>query len=332
MRLPFWLPWALAAAVQVAPSMARADGDAATAEALFQAGKQLMTAERYPEACPKLAASYRLDPATGTLLALAFCQEKAGQTASAWASYRDAVTRSRRENNPEREQVARERATELEKQLSTLAIAVPPEASSVDGLVVKRDGVVLLEGAWNTPVPVDPGTHAIEASAPGHEPWRTSLTVEGGGKTAEVKIPRLTPVKVVPPPAPSPAPVVVRPVTPEPVAAPTTSPLRTIGIVTGAVGLVGLGLGTGFGVRAIGKNDDSKADCTGNRCGDSGTSARRAALSSADVSTVSFLVGGALVAAGATMIVIGWPSAPGRVRAGVLVTPERSFVSLTMKM
>jgi hypothetical protein len=55
-------------------------GDVATAEALFREGRALMDMGDFVAACPKLAESHAQDPATGTLLALAVCQEGAGQT------------------------------------------------------------------------------------------------------------------------------------------------------------------------------------------------------------------------------------------------------------
>ncbi|RYE93495.1 MAG: hypothetical protein EOO75_04245, partial [Myxococcales bacterium] len=245
------------------PSPARAQTDpSATAEALFVAGKQMLEAGKYADACPKLAESHRLDPATGTLFALAFCYEKAGQTASAWASYRDVAGRARRESNPEREQAARDRVAALEKELSSLTITVPAEMASIEGLVVKRDGVSLLQGAWNTPMPTDPGPHTVEATAPSRQRWSTTVRLLPGGRSETVRVPALAPVA-----APVVAPVAVAPA---PVSVPSERPsstLRTAGYITGAVGLVGLGLGAGFGLRALGKNDDSKADCRGNVCG-----------------------------------------------------------------
>ena len=57
-------------------------GDAATAEALFREGRTLMDAGNYTAACPKLAESYAQDAATGTLLALGMCQERASREES----------------------------------------------------------------------------------------------------------------------------------------------------------------------------------------------------------------------------------------------------------
>src|SRR5689334_1948856 len=80
------------------------DRDPAAAEALFREGKQLMADGAFERACPKLAESYRLDPATGALLATALCYERANKLASAWVAYTDAAARAKTEGALDREQ------------------------------------------------------------------------------------------------------------------------------------------------------------------------------------------------------------------------------------
>ena len=140
------------------------------AEALFREGKRLMDEGRYPDACPKLAESYRLDPATGALLATALCYERAGRLASAWAAYTEAAARAKQEGSVDREEIARAKATDLEPKLAKLVIELEPGAS-VPGLSVSRDGVAVGEGVYGMALPVDPGPHVVEAQAPGRKPF-----------------------------------------------------------------------------------------------------------------------------------------------------------------
>src|SRR5271166_5257799 len=67
-------------------------GDKAAAQAIFDEGKRLMDAGQFAQACPKFADSEKLDPGVGTLLNLGVCYEKNGQTASAWATYKEAAS------------------------------------------------------------------------------------------------------------------------------------------------------------------------------------------------------------------------------------------------
>ncbi|MFO0567610.1 MAG: hypothetical protein U0263_18270 [Polyangiaceae bacterium] len=52
--------------------------DATAAEALFNAGRDAVKAGDYPTACAKFRESNRLDPAPGTVLNLADCEEHLG--------------------------------------------------------------------------------------------------------------------------------------------------------------------------------------------------------------------------------------------------------------
>lgn len=158
------------------------------AEVLFRDGKELLARKEYARACPKLAESYRLDPATGTLLALAVCHEREGKLASAWGEYSDAASRAHVERRADRESAARARAADLEQHYSTLTIVLS-DGSPVPGLEIRRNGATVANAWLGTAVPVDGGSIVIEATAPGHPPWRAQIAIAASGDRLTVTIP-----------------------------------------------------------------------------------------------------------------------------------------------
>jgi hypothetical protein len=280
------------------------------AEALFKQAQRLMTAGKIAEACPKLEESYRLVPKLGTLLNLATCHDKQGKTGSAWDEYTRAITQAKQSNENDRVEYARKQLDELEKRLSRLQIDVP---KPIDGLEVALDGRPLASAAWSTPIPLDPGSHEIVATAPGQEPWKKSVELPQGSTTVSVEVPPFAapaPPKTAEVPAPPPPPV------PKPVEADDGSSLSTAGWVVGAVGIIGLGVGTGFGINSFIKNGDSDDYCDGTLCAQEGIDLRDAATLSANVSNVAFGVGIAATVAGIVMLAVagsgeGDEAAPG---------------------
>jgi len=273
----------------------------AAAQALFDEARNLMSQGKYAEACPKFAESERLDPGAGTLLNLANCYEKGGQTASAWVTFKDAAAAADVKHRADWSQRARERAAALEPTLSRLTIVVPPE-SRVDGLEVKRDGVTVGSAEWGTAIPVDPGDHAIEVTAPKKKKWATTAKVGPKTDSAKLSIPALEDE----PQAQAVVPAVV-PVTPQTTAPPKApsadgSSQRMIGIVVAGAGVVGVAVGTIFGVSAIGKNNDAKKLCPDTACANTdGIKANDDAKTAATISTVAMIAGGAALVGGAVI-------------------------------
>lgn len=106
--------------------------------------------------------------------------------------------------------------------------------------------------------------------------------------------------------APAPSVPAARP-TPDSVAPASAglSPRRIAGIAVGSAGVVGLAIGTGFGVVAIGKKNDADPHCRdGNKCDSDGVRLREEGLTASYVSTGMLLGGAALGAVGIVLIAI----------------------------
>ncbi len=301
---------ALALATSLAPrAHAQSEADKADAEAAFDLGKKLLAEGKTADACPKFAESVRLDPGIGSLLYLADCHEKVGQTASAWAEFREAEALAKR-NNDSRETVAHDRAAVLEPKLAKLVVLVPADVAATPSLEVRRDDGVVGQPLWGAAIPVDPGSHRIIAAAPGKKPWAQTVAVAAGAPPVEVTVPPLVDAPLGASPTPG-----AQPLTPPPNEPPRSDgkTQRLLGLGAMGVGVVGLGLGTYFGLHAKSKLDDSNADghChDGNHCDAIGTQARSDALSAATMSTVAFTVG-VLAAAGGVVLYLTAPHAPG---------------------
>jgi hypothetical protein len=285
----------------VAPAAVHAQAaasDKAAAEALFDRGLGLMREGKLDEACVQLERSQAIERGIGTMLYLAECYEKLGRTASAWAMFREAASAGRAEGQPDRAKSGSDRAALLAPKLSMLTIQVAPE-TAIAGFVLSRNDIPVGQGLWNVPVPVDPGEHILEAKAPGHRDWSGQVTVGAEADSVTVRVPTL---EVDPNAA-----VAVAAVEPAPgedgrVASADEPPAdswpvqRTVGIVVGSVGIVGLGVGGFFGARALSEQNTVDEECPRGVCDSAeGPEAYDNAETSATLANV-FLIGGAALA------------------------------------
>ena len=185
----------LVAALWLCPALAAAQNTSdtkAAANALFEEGKRLITAGDVDDACSKFEASLQLLDQLGVRLNLADCHERQGRTATAWAEFSEAASQADKRRDA-RAAYARQRAGTLELRLTKLRISVLP-ANQLPALAVRRDGVVVPSEAFGTPLPVDPGSYTINASATGYLTWSTRIDARKPGAVITVEVPRLVAV------------------------------------------------------------------------------------------------------------------------------------------
>ncbi|HXK20026.1 MAG TPA: hypothetical protein VNG33_19580, partial [Polyangiaceae bacterium] len=195
-------------------------------------------------------------------------------------------------------------------------------------LEVRRDGVALQEAELGSPIPVDPGEHVIEAAAPGKQPWTSKIQVGSDAAKVSVEIPALQAASG--PIASSAAPAVATGSSPTgapPADKPSSgsgSAMRTTGLVLGGVGVVGIGLGSFFGLQASSKWSDAKGKCLDYPyvCSTEAMDGQSSARSAATLSTVMFVAGGALLATG----VVLYFTAPKPESVALGVGPGSAFV------
>jgi hypothetical protein len=274
---------------------ARAD-DIAIAEKLFLEGRKLMDEGKYESACQKFEAAHGLDKmATGTLLNLALCHEQIKRNATAWAEFRQVVAESlgRRED---RVTMARTHEAKLAPLLSYVVIDVSAPAR-VSGMRIDMDrNRPIPEASWGVELPIDPGKHVFEVSAPGKTSRTIEVDVGEVGDRKKVEVPTLANAPTDAGPAPG-----TRPSTES-----SSSTQRTVGYVLGGVGIAALSAGAIFGGLAMSRNedaDDAARACPNDRCPTE--AARSRAVDAIDDATTYANVANVTVGAGLAMIVGG---------------------------
>jgi hypothetical protein len=203
--------------------------------------------------------------------------------------------------------VVRKDCTVWLEQVQTSLPTVVPMASDeagngLPGVRVSMDGKVLIEKIDGQAVDVNPGTHTFTFEAADGTKTEVQIVVAEGEKDKRIAA---TMVKAGATPAfQGAAPASALPE--EPVARASSAPWKTVGIVTTGVGVVGLGLGTVFGLEASSKK--SSAGCDSNsRCPTpSAVNTLSNAQSDGNVATGFFIAGGVLTAGG----VLIWALAP----------------------
>lgn len=208
--------------------------------------------------------------------------------------------------------------TEVEQSLPTVVI------TATDGAGRDRlDVSVTLDGEGparklsGEALPMNPGPHSVHFEADGGAVLDQPILVKEGVKNQNVTVVLVE--------SPAPAPKAVAP----PPDSPRAFPWRTVGWVAGAAGVVGLGIGTAFGIKAIA--DKSGAHCDASNACDAGPLSD--ANTSATISTVGVVAGAVVIAGSAAILLFGPRSeAPAKTTATFGVTPVLGARSLGLSL
>jgi tetratricopeptide (TPR) repeat protein len=277
-----------------APAVAQApDGQSkAAAEVLFREGRALLEQGQLEAACAKLDQSLELDRSPGTLLNLADCHERHGRTASAWAEFLEAARLAQDTGWHAGAREAQRRAEALEPTLSRLAVQVREPLSD---LVITLDGKRLDAAAVGTPLPIDPGEHALSATAEGRASWSLRVRIAANADVGEVEVPAL--VATGPGAQPDGDGLASTSETLAAAELDTTDGARDTGgsvlpYVIGGFGVAALATGVVFGLLAQDRYEDAEEACPEHtRCDGAAVDARGDAELNANLSNVGFGVG-----------------------------------------
>ncbi len=143
----------LAGSLALPPRLAHAQGrDPSAADALFQSAREAMARGDFRAACPRFAESQRLDPAPGTLLNIAQCEEREGKLTASYAHVNEALEAFPRDDFwiP---YYAREQLAALKRRVPTVTVTL---ATGTSRARVFRDDLELREGSFGVPLPLDP--------------------------------------------------------------------------------------------------------------------------------------------------------------------------------
>lgn len=284
------------------------------AETLFVEGEKLMAAGNYDKACDAFAASNRLEARAGTLINLGLCEEKRERYASAWIAFRESLTRVK---DPVKKQVADERIAAIEEKLSYLTIGLA-DGAKVDGLVVSRDGQVVDPALYSRAIPVDGGSHVVEARAPGKQTWTKAVQVAAERARVTVDVPVLEVGSATTPAVPH-------------TDAPGNKYTGRI-VLFGVIGAAGLGTGIWGAVTARSADRDAQALCPDPEASCADAARANALLDRRDRRALIANIGFGVAAAGAIATIVTWIVGRPSPRADVAVIPAPDGANITVRI
>jgi len=148
----------------------------AAADALFESGHEAMSKGDYDTACARFAESNRLDPAVGSLLNLAACEEKRGRFATSWQLFKRVM--SDLPPGDDRYPIAQRRASALRPRVPHVTLKLASDAPKQT--TVTYGPMVFGQASFDVPLPFDPGEHKLVVGAPEREARSYTVVLSEG--------------------------------------------------------------------------------------------------------------------------------------------------------
>ena len=274
-----------------------ADDAVTQADRFFKEGRKAAEHGDFAGACRHFEESFRLDPGVGTLINLGDCAEHLGDLERAYQNYRTAYARM--PENDDRAARLRSRIESIEQKSAKISLRTD---DAPDGTVVTIDGNVV--DPKKGPRHVTAGMHVVLVTAVGRRGTRYNVSVGEG----EVRSLHATPGDVL---------EAVLPTAASATTEHKTSWTRPAGIVSLGLGVATVWVGSLAGMMAIDRRDVQHVSCNASGCTQAGVDAAHDGATWADVSTVTFIAGGALVALGATLVVLSLSSPKKTISVGL---------------
>jgi hypothetical protein len=252
----------------------------------------------FAEAHSLFERAHRLSPNARTYRGLGLCSFELRHYVVAIDELSSALSDSRKALTPVQRSEVEELLGRAKSYVGTVTLKVMPETAQVllDGQPIRERRLTL-----------DPGEFHLLARAEGYRDQEVRVSVTGGESQTIILAP--SPLAESMPKAASSehkSPLVAA----APAAGADSAGLstrRTLALVTGGVGIVGVGFGTYFGLQSLSKHDQADTHCSGSTCRDkAGVDLRGQARTAGNLSTVGFIVGGVGLAAAAVL----WFTAP----------------------
>ncbi|MGH7269194.1 MAG: carboxypeptidase-like regulatory domain-containing protein, partial [Polyangiaceae bacterium] len=155
----------------------------AAARALFADALRDEDAHRFSDALGKFERVRDVRDTAPIEYRIASCYEGLGRPASAYGAYRDAIVLGRRDaQSADVVGAAAARLEILAPRLSRLTLVMAPtDAVNPD---VRIDGAPTPRDKLGEPVTLDPGHHAITATAPGFAPFHSDVALPAGAQAS----------------------------------------------------------------------------------------------------------------------------------------------------